>query len=101
MKNYWKYIHLVFGLALFFLLSTGVNAITIEKENISIQTPEKQTTDNSTGCLNINNDICEDEQMQQTAFARIYLKSVIFISNPRPCELIFQPCFIPWEPPKI
>lgn len=100
MKNYWKYIFFVVGISLVLLSGTGVSANATEIADISGHAISMQNPDNSSGYLNIHNDLCEDEQIQQSNIASFTVEFANFIPNPQLTNPVFQPCIIPWEPPK-
>ena len=60
-----------------------------------------QTPDSSSGCFSINDKVCEDEQIHRVTSTYFFVESIILITHPRINDLIFKPCFIPWEPPRI
>ncbi len=71
-------------------------------ENLNIcATAEMQTSDELSGSLNIQNEVCEDEQLNQLILCSSIAEPAVYFFDNQNSSLIFQPCLIPWEPPKI
>jgi hypothetical protein len=65
------------------------------------ETTEMQTSDGFSGCLSIHDDTCEDEQLNQLILCSSMAEPAVYFSDTQNQRIIFQPCLIPWEPPKI
>jgi len=89
------------GLLLVLLIWVGTPASS-SGENLNIcATAEMQTSDSSSGYLGIHDDACEDEQLNQLILSSSIAVPAVYFSDNQNQRIIFQPCLIPWEPPKI
>ena len=95
-----KYILLMAGLSLAVLILAAADVGTAKMEISTAQTAGIPPTDGSSGCLSGMDQVFEDEQLQQVAFNHFFAEPVVFIAVHQKSTVIFQPCFIPWQPPK-
>lgn len=89
------------GLLLVLLIWVGTLASSSGESVIIYEATEMQTTDDSSGYLSIHDDACEDEQMNQLILRGSIADPAVYFSDNQNQRIIFQPCHIPWEPPKI
>lgn len=92
---------LITGLFLVLLLWVGTPASSSGESLMIYEATEMQTSDCSSGCLSIHDDACEDEQLNNSIFCSSLTDPAVYFSDNQNQRIIFQPCLIPWEPPKI
>lgn len=95
-----KNIFLIFSISLVLLIWVDVYASSAEQWKLTKQNTEMQTPISTSGCFSDHNDLCEDEQVHQAIAKGLMFESVVFIKNRQIKNLVFRPCFVPWEPPK-
>jgi len=91
---------LIFSISLILLIWVDVYANSAELWEMTEQNTDMQTPISTSGCFSDNNDLCEDEQVHQVLAKCLLSESVVLITNPQITNLVFQPCKVPWEPPK-
>ncbi len=71
-------------------------------ESVAIyEVTEMQTADGSSGYLSIHDDAYEDEQLNQLILCGLIAEPVVYFSDNQNQRIIFQPCLIPWQPPRV
>lgn len=88
------------GLFLVLLTSAVINVDSDGFGNLTEQASANHNPNNSSGCVSVHDDVCEDEQIHQITSNCIFAESVIFNLLHKNSDLIFQPFLIPWEPPR-
>ncbi len=89
------------GLILVIFIWIGSPASSSGESVMICEATEMQTSDGSSGCLSIHDDIYEDEQVNPVFGVISVAESVTYFSDNQNQSIIFQPSFIPWEPPRI
>jgi hypothetical protein len=89
------------GLILVLLIWVGTPASSSGESVMICEATEMQTSDGSSGCLSIHDDACEDEQLNNSIFCSSLTDPAVYFSDTQNQRIIFQPCLIPWEPPRI
>lgn len=89
------------ALLLVLLIWTGTPASSSGESLMIYEATEMQTTDGLSGYLSLHDEACEDEQLNQLILCSLNVEPVVYFSDNQNSNLIFQPCLIPWEPPKI
>ena len=89
------------GLLLVLLIWVGTLASSSGESVAIYEVTEMQTADGSSGYLSIHDDVCEDEQMNQLILCSSIAEQAVCFSDNQNQRIIFQPCHVPWEPPRI
>jgi hypothetical protein len=89
------------GLFLVLLIWVGTPASSPGESRMIFEATEMHTSDCSSGYLSIHDDACEDEQLNQFNLDNSLAELVLYFPDNHNSNLIFQPCLIPWEPPRI
>lgn len=89
------------GLLLVLLVWFGTIASSSGESVTIYEVTEMQTADDSSGYLSIHDDAYEDEQLNLLILCSSIVEQIVYFSDNQNQRIIFQPCFIPWEPPRI
>ena len=95
-----KNMFFIFSISLVLLIGVDVYANSSELWKMTKQNTDMQTPISTSGCFSDHDDLCEDEQVHQVIAKCLLAESVVLIANPQISNLVFQPCKVPWEPPK-
>jgi hypothetical protein len=95
-----KNIFLIFSISLVLLIWVDVYANSAEVWKMTKQNTDMQTPISTSGGFSDHNDLCEDEQVHQVVAKGFMVESAVYIKNSQIINLVFQPCKVPWEPPK-
>ncbi len=89
------------GLLLVLLVWVGTPASSSGENAKIYEAAEMQTTDGSSGYLSLHDEVCEDEQLNPLIFCGLIAEPVVYFSDNQNQRIIFQPCLIPWQPPRV
>lgn len=95
-----KYIVLIAGMLLAFYVLAAVNTDTARNEISTAQTAAAPGADNSSSCVSGHEELEEDEQSQEVVFSHFFGESAVLFMIHQKSPVVFQPCFVPWQPPK-
>ncbi len=89
------------GLFLVLFLWVGTPASSSAESVMICEATEMQTSDELPCSLNIHDELCEDEQLNQFITDNPFAELFVYFTDNQKYRTIFQPCHIPWEPPRI